>query len=477
MTTEFTRFCIEGLHNRKTFDIPIRDNRLVLVGENGIGKSTVANFIYFFLTTQWQRMLGTTFKSVAADVNGREFVLTREDIEQLAQRWALLEQLHLPPSLHRELETVLNLESQDAQNEHLKQLESRIGLPARILQRQLTRLERDSLQNPTLVRWLRSEIEEQILYLPTYRRIEQDLETIFRDADITKQLRTQLRVMNRHRRVGHIELVAFGMEDVEKIIERRMVSMKENVRQDLSNLTGAYLRDIIQGIYKDESANQLRNMETYSVDDILKRIPKEILPDRDKLTLRSIIEQMNTSGKVDDENRVVAHFLVKLIELYEKQQQDEKDIREFVQVCNDGYLSGKRLVYDDVAFAVYIEQDNGVERVQPVSMQSLSSGEKQIISLFSHLYLGDRSDFIVIIDEPELSLSVPWQQRFLPDILKRANGLIAVTHSPFIYDNELMPYTHSLEEFIEPFDYDPALESTVSALERFSGINAELFGE
>jgi ABC-type uncharacterized transport system ATPase subunit len=42
-----SRFRIEALHQTRTIDVKIADNKLVLVGENGTGKSTVANFIYF----------------------------------------------------------------------------------------------------------------------------------------------------------------------------------------------------------------------------------------------------------------------------------------------------------------------------------------------------------------------------------------------------------------------------------------------
>jgi predicted ATPase len=64
--------------------------------------------------------------------------------------------------------------------------------------------------------------------------------------------------------------------------------------------------------------------------------------------------------------------------------------------------------------------------------------------------LSGKEKFFVLIDEPELSLSVPWQRRFLKDIRNGGfcSGLIAVTHSPFIYDNDLKPYAHSLGEFI-----------------------------
>lgn len=86
-----------------------------------------------------------------------------------------------------------------------------------------------------------------------------------------------------------------------------------------------------------------------------------------------------------------------------------------------------------------------------VKLSDLSSGEKQIVSLFSHLYLSEEKRFFVLIDEPELSLSVPWQRRFLKDIKEGdfCSGVVAVTHSPFIYDNDLREYAHSIGEFLE----------------------------
>ena len=75
---------------------------------------------------------------------------------------------------------------------------------------------------------------------------------------------------------------------------------------------------------------------------------------------------------------------------------------------------------------------------EPIQLGSLSSGEKQIISIFSKLILNLDKKFLILIDEPELSLSLEWQQRLLPDMLKQnsCNQIIAITHSPFIFDNE-----------------------------------------
>ena len=83
-------------------------------------------------------------------------------------------------------------------------------------------------------------------------------------------------------------------------------------------------------------------------------------------------------------------------------------------------------------------------------LSKLSSGEKQIISLFAKIYLSDYKSYIILFDEPELSLSMIWQKQLLPDILdsKKCNFLLAVTHSPFIFDNELDQYAVGLSEYV-----------------------------
>ena len=42
-----------------------------------------------------------------------------------------------------------------------------------------------------------------------------------------------------------------------------------------------------------------------------------------------------------------------------------------------------------------------------------------------------------------------WQRMFLVDILDSASciGIVATTHSPFIFENELERYVHGINEF------------------------------
>ena len=86
-----------------------------------------------------------------------------------------------------------------------------------------------------------------------------------------------------------------------------------------------------------------------------------------------------------------------------------------------------------------------------VDIETLSSGEKQIISLFAKLYLQKDENLAIFFDEPELSLSIEWQKSLLPDILnsKKCSFLFTTTHSPFIFENELMENAVDLSTYIQ----------------------------
>ena len=139
-----------------------------------------------------------------------------------------------------------------------------------------------------------------------------------------------------------------------------------------------------------------------------------------------------------------------------------------MEVCKT-YLVNKDIEYDgqNFEFTIKLKNNDGCKDEEQeetkdvfsqeiirankgkISLQNLSSGEKQVVSLFSHLYLSKKQNYIVLIDEPELSLSVEWQRKFLSDVKKGkfCKGLVAVTHSPFIFENELDSYAHAMEEF------------------------------
>jgi predicted ATP-binding protein involved in virulence len=67
-------------------------------------------------------------------------------------------------------------------------------------------------------------------------------------------------------------------------------------------------------------------------------------------------------------------------------------------------------------------------------LSELSSGEKQLLILFAEILLQEKSEYIYIADEPELSLHVTWQEQLTRNLLQiNPNAqVIFATHSPDI---------------------------------------------
>ena len=461
MSSILSHFQITSLHHLNTVTVEIDDDKLILVGENGTGKSTVVNLIYFFLTRQWDRMLDYKFHSIKATIHSKDYDISREELAENFERFSLKLRRsnkfyrRIPRSVMRDVDAHMmrrDRTGKETSRDYILYLAEKFDLPVSMLLEYYH--ERSEIADEySLLGNKLSEIDkeisqsgiEQVLYLPTYRRIEQDLHLIV--PGIEKQAR-RMRDRYMENDPTYIELVEFGMEDVERTIKSTMADIKDNVRNGLNALTGTYLRDVIRGEYRsNDLLPKLKELGEATINSIFNRIPTTVLSVDEQDRLREIIIKIREKDAIAEKDKVIAHFLTQLIELHSQQTDDEKNIQEFVNVCNK-YLIGKQIAYDSQDFDISIYQD-AINKSQEIEMRMLSSGEKQIISLFSHIYLSGGSGYYVIIDEPELSLSVPWQKQFLTDILDsgRCSGLIAVTHSPFIYDNKLDSFAHSLEEF------------------------------
>ena len=135
------------------------------------------------------------------------------------------------------------------------------------------------------------------------------------------------------------------------------------------------------------------------------------------------------------EYQYLLDLIYELINSYNQLKIFDEKIISFKDTCNK-YFNDKEFIYSqsDISLKLF-----STDSKNEIELSMLSSGEKQIVSLFSKLYLEERSEkCILLIDEPELSISMRWQKMLLPDIVRSGNCklLLTVTHSPFIFDNE-----------------------------------------
>lgn len=96
-------------------------------------------------------------------------------------------------------------------------------------------------------------------------------------------------------------------------------------------------------------------------------------------------------------------------------------------------LVNERFVTKDI----HVNRDNGIDvsfNGKPVPLEKLSSGEQHQLVLFFELLFEIDENSLILIDEPELSLHVSWQKKFISDLkkiikLNKFDSIIA-THSP-----------------------------------------------
>ncbi|ETA68483.1 hypothetical protein MettiDRAFT_1955 [Methanolobus tindarius DSM 2278] len=451
---------IKGLHGNRNIDVQLKNNTLIIVGENGSGKTTFLQILFYVLSGKWGPLLQNRFDSIHIKISGKKYEI---DYEELSDNYNSImssnyrhsrTRPNLPSAIIHQLEELLASGRDEQIPFEIERLATKYGFPKRYLQDEFTILKHryDITDNKFWndIKEIQKLINAQIIYLPTYRRIERELNSILKGVDSDEfQAAKRNRNFYRETEESYIELVEFGMKDVENAIESTLLRLKEFARENLNKLTLGYLGDVLEQEYDKVTILQIVNASEDTIRGVLNRIDERILSKHAKESLYEVIDKARRSKELDERSKIICHYFLKLLKFQESLQEREKQISNFCDLCSE-YIVDKKFVYNSADFSFSIVPISTKNENDAINLSDLSSGEKQIVSLFSHLYLSGKEHYFVIIDEPELSLSVPWQRRFLTDIHNGAfcSGLVAATHSPFIYDNELKGYSHALGEFI-----------------------------
>ncbi len=76
-----------------------------------------------------------------------------------------------------------------------------------------------------------------------------------------------------------------------------------------------------------------------------------------------------------------------------------------------------------------------IDRGEVIPLYKLSSGEKQLLIILLRVFLMEERPYILLMDEPEISLHIDWQYRLFEEI-RRLNPhcqIITSTHSPSLF--------------------------------------------
>ena len=434
---------IKGLFGRYSVKINFDKEVNIYIGENGLGKTTILNCVYYILKKRFDKLAEIDFEKISVKFKNEEMILISVDDVIRYNYHMSGRRVYDDETINVLINDVFYGYNSDVFSAY-NSMEDRIEIATRKLFR-MTHMPltfcrqavmaylKDGRVRPTgekgdykkienLCNIVDKKINQRIIYLTTYRRIENDFTNLIRKED--DYLENDI-------------LIRFGMSDIENSINKILNMIRENSRESFNKMTSVLIKQYTypNQMEKSFSSHNKINMDMLKI--ILDRLGNQIT-DQDKKIILSLLE----NGEIyENSYSYLLNLVNNLIENFKKQKIYDDKINTFVNTCNK-YFNGKKFYYDQSELKIYVELETlpgKYERVELSKLLSkLSSGEKQIVSLFSKLYLENEKDSILIIDEPELSISMNWQRMLLPDIIRSENCklLLTVTHSPYIFDNE-----------------------------------------
>ncbi|WP_395047129.1 AAA family ATPase, partial [Flavobacterium sp.] len=218
------------------------------------------------------------------------------------------------------------------------------------------------------------------------------------------------------------------------------------------------LESVTQGIRYKLKLSQIENAEK-RVGEYFQQFEKTAFTDTDKELIAKYFEKLKTITKQYQENPnaenvkflfgLNASQFKKINNLLEEFQRFEKKSNETLEKINL-YLTTLNFFLKDSAKQLLFKEDtaelsfntldkNGEKVTEYKDIKFLSSGEQQILILFSYLAFNSQDGKLFIIDEPELSLHVKWQEdflKYLEIITPKSTQVILATHSPILVGNK-----------------------------------------
>jgi hypothetical protein len=224
-------------------------------------------------------------------------------------------------------------------------------------------------------------------------------------------------------------------------IDEVSIIKKSKINKILNRLQIIYryiLRKLEPSIYNKKIRNKILNFDVEK-DKVIKKLKNEsaiyISP--------NIMENINILEQIREEIQDIklnlgtntwAYILEKNKDAIIKNDEFKKNLYNLSKNLNIINTTLEKYTNIELSF----DNDGNIEVLKnknDIEFKKLSSGEKRIILLF--LYIVFSKEKIILIDEPEISLSLNYQSKFVDDIVRLADNkkIMMATHAPYIYDD------------------------------------------
>lgn len=436
-------FKAEKVHGYLNYNIKFFTDLTFLIGINGSGKTSALKLILGLISPSYQYLNQIEFEFAelicSSGQEEKDIVITaRQDKKENTFSISLKSNnLDIPPHIFsrylRNSETILDLEEVSIKESSLKE------------------------QFDTTV------ITKAIRELATPKFLGLDRK-IYEGKNIDLQMkRNQMYMFQKNRRrrttsnIGGFTAIDSSLEDVQFLIfdyfrkiAQEQPKISEEFKRKIFELSfkyndeGNWLTEIIELEVLIDKKNKV--LEAINSLD-LNYLKKSAITFFDKMEALILLRKNSEANNLEDPNKIelVIKWInnstqMKRIEEiinYSKTYQEKiaelrSPIKRLEKITSNFLIEGKKSIEisEDGEIRVKLNNDSFA------NVYELSSGEKQIIIMIAHLIFEEdqKPSGVFIIDEPELSLHIAWQEIFINSITEASpkTQFILATHSPSI---------------------------------------------
>jgi len=439
------KFTGEGLHGFLDIDIKFKSDLTFLVGINGSGKTTALEAINALFTPSFQTLAKTRYTKIRVEfVSDRMhgFIEAKRD-DNFVTIFTSSASDEMKYAIYVSDPDAPTYKEADHEREFYRDLTSRLAqhpvvifinsLPTPMFLGLNRRGDTSRTPSSYASTWERNNrVRRNIFSGSLTQGVAEAInlaETQYRDTLIAvgrlgEQLRRDmlLELLTVERREGFGSLTPPSQADLQRIPDmRRGIQALANIlglpQEKVREKIGTFLDVLEQSSKRIPKASSFEDAikgksEAQSHDIIQALVEWNVnSPDLNRIKI--------LSDMVDEHNKSVKRLTA----------QNDKYLKILSNFLED---SNKKISFDDRGY-ISIELVSGKPETH---ISSLSSGESQIFVILTHLLFNPKAsrDNIFIIDEPELSLHVQWQELFVESVISANPNVqyIMATHSPSI---------------------------------------------
>lgn len=433
-----TKITVTNLFGIYNHDVPLNmDDRITLIhGPNGIGKTILLSMINAFFKSQYSLILKIPFDKLKIYFDNKRYIE--------------ISKLNIKGKNIKKNKKGISMSYKDMKNNKIEEHTSKFidfyDIPSSLIEDTLDDVERIGIDD-----WVYTPTNEHLSKHEVIERFEDEISVSFSERFLRRNfaLRKSQDEPNWLKEIKKSVNIIFikaerlliqkkyyrGKRDMIPAVKLHSKKIAECIQEKLNeyaslsqSLDRQFPLKLVKGkIGSKLSIKQLKKKVANLENKRLQLITAGLLEKETKLDSKEL-------SKIDENKRDVLSVYVNDVE--EKLgvfDEITKKIELFVNIINNKFLN-KKLSIDKKNGFIFHTKEN-----EPLELSNLSSGEQHELVLFFELLFNIKENTLVLMDEPEISLHILWQQKFLEDlqkITKLSNfDILIATHSPQIIHN------------------------------------------